>query len=139
MVKIAKPTSTFKAHLHLKYRGMNIPFLHQTSFVKVVILDIDYSIKEELVVAVTLLDGTEVKFSMASNNLYMKVEGKYLLFEGQFYCNFDLKQTDEMFFFDGYLSYENNLNPSFVFKEDYIASIVLNRNERLLAIWNKHR
>ena len=58
-MKVNKPPIPFAGHLYLKYNGRNHNFYQKRSFSKIYILETDYNLKEELVVALTMFDGTE--------------------------------------------------------------------------------
>ena len=143
-MKVNKPPIPFAGHLYLKYNGSNHNFYQKRSFSKIYILEIDYNLKEELVVALTMFDGTEIKFCMISSNLYIKTDGKYMLqqtddeLEQQSFCCFDLCLTDEFMLFDGTISYHNNFESGFSFREDFNAIITVRNNPKLLEIWEKH-
>ncbi|MGG7036300.1 MAG: hypothetical protein ACI7YS_14045 [Flavobacterium sp.] len=143
-MKVNKPPQVFSGHLHLKYRGSNHEFFQRRNFTKTHIIEIDYNLKEELIVGLTMFDGTEIKFSMISSNLYIKTDGKYKLqemdeeTERQSFCNFELFSTDELMLFDGTISYHKNFEHPFSFVESFQASIILRNNPQLLEIWQKH-
>jgi len=143
-MKVNKPPVVFLGYLHLKYRGKNHNFFQKRSLSKIQIIEIDYKLKEELVVSLTTFDGTEIKFSMISSNLYVKTNNEYKLQEvneeqeQQSFCSFELLFTDNLMLFDGFLSYNKNFEGLFSFKEDFEATITVNENHLLLQTWIKH-
>lgn len=143
-MKINKPPFTFFGHLHLEYRGNNYSFCQKSSFTKIKILEIDYNLKEELLVSLTMFDGTEIKFSMISANLYIKTDGEYKLQEvdeenkHKSFCDFELLQSDELMLFDGTISYHKNFEAPFSFIENFNARIIIKNSPKLLEIWKKH-
>ena len=115
-------------------------FFQERSWSKIEIIGVDHNLKEELVVSLTTFDGTEIKFSMFSSNIYIKVNGKYeLQEEEQSFCDFQLLMTDELMLFNGYISYHKNFEGPFSFKEDFAATITVNENPSLLQTWIKHQ
>lgn len=142
-MKVNKPPITFFGHLYLEYNGRNHSFFQEKSFSKINILEIDYKLKEELLVSLTMFDGTEIKFSMISANLYIKTDGEYKLQEvdkeneHQSFCDFELLQSDELMLFDGTISYHKNFEAPFSFIENFNATIIVQSNPLLLKIWKK--
>ena len=134
-MRINKPPMIYFVHLHLKYRGKNHAFFQERRLFNIEIIEIDYSLNEELVVSLTTFDGTKVKFSMISSNLYIKENGKYTLQQEQSFCRFELFLNDKIMFFDGFLSYHKKFEELFSFKEDFEATIVVNENALLLETW----
>lgn len=137
-MRVNKPPMIYFGHLHLKYRGINQTFSQQRSLTKVKIIEIDYNLEEELVVSLTTFDGTEVKFSMVSSNLYIKENGKYVLQEEQSFCHFELLITDKIMLFDGFMSYRKIFGELYSFKEDFEVRITINENPLLLQTWIQH-
>ena len=137
-MRVNKPPMIYFGHLHIKYQGKNQIFFQEQKLFKIEIIEIDYNLDEELVVSLTTFDGTEVKFSMISSNLYIKENGKYVLQEEQSFCRFDLLLKDKIMLFDGFLSYHKKFEELFSFKEDFEATIVLNENILLLQTWIQH-
>lgn len=137
-MRVNRPPDRYCGHLHLRYKGRNYNFFQERRLSKTVIIEIDYNLKEDLVVSLTTFDGTEIKFSMISSNLYMKVNGKYELQEEQSFCSFQLLLTDKLMLFEGCISYHKNFEGPFSFKEDFEATITVNENPSLLQTWIKH-
>ena len=137
-MRVNKPPMIYFGHLHLKYRGKNHTFFQERSLTKVKIIEIDHNLEEELVVSLTTFDGTEVKFSMASSNLYIKENGKYVLQEEQSFCSLELLLTDKIMLFDGFMSYHKNFEGSFSYTEDYEVRITIDENPLLLQTWIQH-
>lgn len=137
-MRVNKPPMIYFGHLHLKYRGKNHTFFQERRLLKIEIIEIDYNLEEELVVSLTTFDGTEVKFSMASSNLYIKENGKYVLQEEQSYCSLELLLTDKIMLFDGFMSYRKNFEGSFSYTEDYEVRITIDENPLLLQTWIQH-
>ena len=143
-MKVNKPPMAFRAHLHLEYKGSNNLFFQEMPLHKIMIIDVDYNLKEELIVPLTMYDGTEIKICMISSNLYIKTDGKYKLQqmdeeqEQQSFCHFKLLSTDELMLFDGTISYHKNFEPSFSIIENYKATIFIKSNPTLLEIWKKY-
>lgn len=146
-MKVNKPPMVFFGHLHLQYKGSNYLFEGKRSFYKINIIDIDYDLKEELVVSLKMYDGTEIKFSMISTHLYMKINGEYELQKGieeqeeqeeeQNFGHFELLFTDEFMLFDGGISYHKKFENTFSFREYFNTTITIRNNPRLLEIWKK--
>ena len=137
-MKVNKPPIPYFGHLYLRYKGRNYTFFQARSLSKIQILEIDYNLKEELVVSLKMFDGTEIKFSMISSNLYIKVKDKYELQEEQSFCSFQLLLTDKLMLFEGSISYNKNFEGPFSFKEDFEATITVNEDPVLLQTWIKH-
>lgn len=137
-MKVNKPPMVFFGHLYLKYKGRNSSFFFENRFFKIKIIEIDYDLKEELLVSLTMFDETEIKFSMISANLYIKVNGKYELQETQGFCDFNLLLTDELMLFEGFIFYLKKVIPSLSIREDFDATITLENHPKLLEIWKKH-
>ncbi len=137
-MRVNRPPDRYCGNLHLKYKGRNNNFFQARKLSQAVIIEIDYNLKEELVVSLTTFDGTEIKFSMISSNLYIKVNGKYELQETQNFCSFQLLLTDKLMLFEGFISYHKNFEGPFSFIEDFEATITVNENPSLLQTWIKH-
>ena len=138
MTPVKPPTKLFSAHLYLDYKSHNYSFLFDQKLCKITIIDIDDELNEKLVVPVTMFDGTEIKFSMISANLYMKINEKYELQEQHAFCDFVLYTIDEQLFFDGQICYLKNFDAPFSFIERFDAKIILSKNLELLDMWKKH-
>lgn len=139
MILVRKPPVFFKGQMLLKYNGKNQEFFQKSSLLPIKIFDNDYSISEELVVTNTMYDGTEIKFSMLSSNLFVKKEGEYQLMEGQNFCSFELFKSNDIIVFDGFISYENFFSENFNFKEDFSATIITQPIKSLIDIWEKDK
>lgn len=83
MVKVSKPLKTFGGKILLNYKGTNRIYYDATKFEQFAVVAIDEVFKEELVVKLTMFDGTLVMFSMISDRLYKYENNSYKLKEGQ--------------------------------------------------------
>lgn len=140
-MKINRPPMFFQAHLHLSYRGDNHNFYQKRCLTKIRIVDIDYNLKEEMLVKLKMFDDTEIMFSMISANLYKKVNDKYELQDDDHFCDFELSYDEKLLFFNGHISYENSFGPLFLYREAFETRIILpndRTNKELIDIWVKH-
>lgn len=138
MIKINKIPSFFSAKAIYRYRGTNTRHLQEKRFETIRIKEIDYNLREELLVTQTMCDGTEIMFSMISSNLFIKENGYYELKEEQYFCDFSLFFDEDFMLFEGYVSYINIFNLNFEYKEDFDVTFILPFNKKLLDIWVKH-
>ncbi|KGO82205.1 hypothetical protein IP98_00149 [Flavobacterium cauense R2A-7] len=138
MVKILKPPIIFKGQVILRYLGRNQIFIQKRTLIPISIFDYDHAIGEELVISMSMYDGTEIKISMISANLYIKKNGNYSLMEDQSFCDFEMHISDKMLVFDGQISYENTFSEIFNYKEDFTATIITKAENNLIEIWKKH-
>lgn len=138
-MKTNDPPHTFTGKILIKYLGRNLIYMQDRRFEPVEILEFDYLINEKLVIKHTFMDKTEVKFSMASSNLYFKKNDKFVYKEGQNFCDFELHYDEDLMVFDGIISIENRFNKHSVFKEDFTAIIILPFAQELLKIWKKNK
>ncbi|WP_396177594.1 hypothetical protein [Flavobacterium sp.] len=138
MIKINKPSTLFTAKAILRYKGTNMRHVQEKRFESIKIWEIDYNLREELLVTQTMFDGTEIMFSMISGNLFFKENGYFELKEDQFFCDFCLFYDTDFMVFEGCISYLNALNLNFEYKEDFDTTIILPYNKRLFDIWVKH-
>ena len=135
MIKINKPSSFFKAKAIYRYRGTNMKHFQEKKFVSIRIKEIDYNLREELLVTQTMCDGTEIMFSMISSNLFVKENGYFEQKEGQYFCDFSLFFDEDFMIFEGSISYINVFNLSFEYKECFDTTIILPFNKKLLDMW----
>ncbi|MDD3004558.1 hypothetical protein [Flavobacterium sp.] len=138
-MKTNNTSLTFSGKMLIKYLGRNLIYIQDRRFESVEIIEFDSTINEKLIIKHTLMDKTEVMFSMASSNLYLKKKDKYIYKEGQNFCDFELHYDETIMVFDGIISFENRFNKHSIFKEDFNAIIILPFNQELLKIWKKNR
>lgn len=138
MVKINKPSIAFNAKALFRYRGNNYKHLQEKRFENITIKEIDYNLKEELLITKTMFDGTQVMFSMISSNMYLKENGNYKLKEEQNFCDFELYFDENYMVFEGNISYMNYINLDFEYRESFETTIILAFNKKLFDIWVKH-
>lgn len=122
----------------LRYTGTNYNYLQEKRFEKMVIIEREYNLREDLIVQHTMFDGTQIMFSMISGKLYIKENGYYELKEGQNFCDFILFWDEKFMVFEGNISYMNNVNDNFKYKEDFKTTMILPFNKHLLKIWEEN-
>lgn len=135
MVKVSKPLKTFGGKILLNYKGTNRIYYDATKFEQFAVVAIDEVFKEELVVKLTMFDGTLVMFSMISDRLYKYENNSYKLKEGQDFCNFQLCYDEDNLIFVGNISYENIISETLNYKEDFSATIILPFSKYVYDIW----
>ncbi|TBX66145.1 hypothetical protein EZL74_11195 [Flavobacterium silvisoli] len=138
MIKINKPSMVFTTKALLRYTGTNYNYLQEKRFEKMVIIEREYNLREDLIVQHTMFDGTQIMFSMISGKLYIKENGYYELKEGQNFCDFILFWDEKFMVFEGNISYMNNVNDNFKYKEDFKATMILPYDKHLLKIWEEN-
>lgn len=138
MIKINKPSMVFTTKALLRYTGTNYNYLQEKRFEKMVIIEKEYNLREDLIVQHTMFDGTQIMFSMISGKLYIKENGYYELKEGQNFCDFILFWDEKFMVFEGNISYMNNVNDNFKYKEDFKTTMILPFNKHLLKIWEEN-
>ena len=119
----------------LRYTGTNYNYLQEKRFEKMVIIEKEYNLREDLIVQHNMFDGTQIMFSMISGNLYIKENGYYELKDGQNFCNFFLFWDEQVMVFEGNISYMTNVNDNFIYKEDFKTTMILPFNKSLYKIW----
>lgn len=122
----------------LGYTGTNYNYLQEKRFEKMVIIEKEYNLREDLIVQHTMFDGTQIMFSMISGKLYINENGYYELKEGQNFCDFILFWDEKLMVFEGNISYMNNVNDNFKYKEDFKTTMILPFNKHLLKIWEEN-
>lgn len=138
MVKVSKPLKTFRGKILLNYKGTNRFYDDATKFEQFAVVAIDEVFKEELVVKLTMFDGTLIMFSMISDRLYKYENNSYKLKEGQNFCNFQLCYDENNLIFVGNISYENTISETLNYKEYFSATIVLPFSKYVYDIWIRH-
>lgn len=138
MVKVSKPRKTFRGKILLNYKGTNRFYYDATKFEQFAVIAIDEVLKEELLVKLTMFDGTLIMFSMISNRLYKYENNSYKLKKGQDFCNFQLCYDEDNLIFVGNISYENIISETLNYKEDFSATIILPFSKYVYDIWIIH-
>lgn len=138
MIKINKPSRVFKAKALFRYKGTNAKYFLEKRFEKIIIFEIDYNLHEELIVKQTMLDGTQIMFSMISNNMYFKENSYYEKKGEDNYCDFQLYYDDNIMVFEGSVSYLNYVNENYEYREYFETNIILPFNKYLFDVWVKH-
>ena len=137
-MKIDKLPSFFSAKAMYRYIGSNMKHCQEKRFQNIRIKDVDYKLKEELLVKQIMFDGTEIMYSMISSNLFFKKNENFEFREENCFCDFCLFYDEDYMVFEGSISYLNAFKPNFEYKEYFNTTIILPFNQKLLDIWVKH-